>query len=197
MRIGVLALQGAFAEHEALLKKLGADYTEIRQKADFSWGGPKGIDGLIIPGGESTTIGKLLDDLGLMEPIREAIAAGMPVYGTCAGMILLAKKIIGAKRLYLNLMDAEVHRNAYGRQLGSFATEADFAGVGKVPMVFIRAPFIVSVSGETEVLAEVDGHIVAARERNMLATSFHPELTGDTKVHAYFLDMVKEQAGAK
>ncbi|MDR0882935.1 MAG: pyridoxal 5'-phosphate synthase glutaminase subunit PdxT [Candidatus Adiutrix sp.] len=178
MVIGVLALQGGFSEHIQMLRGLGAAAREIRQPADWAAGG---LDGLVIPGGESTVMGKLLVELELMEPIRAAIAAGLPVFGTCAGLILLAR--------FLGL-GAGVRRNAYGRQLGSFATEADFAGRGAIPMVFIRAPYIESTSQGVEVLSVVDGHIVAARQKNILATSFHPELTGSPVVHEYFLDMV-------
>lgn len=190
MRIAVLALQGAFAEHRQMLARLGAGSFEVRQAAD--WLQPK--DGLIIPGGESTTQLKLLTDLGLAEPVREAIAGGLPVYGTCAGLILLAKEVEGEDYDRLSTMDIAVRRNAYGRQTGSFATVADFRGVGRVPMTFIRAPYIERVWGGAQALATVDGHIVAAREGNQLVTAFHPELNDDTRVHAYFLKMV-EAAG--
>ena len=180
MRIAILALQGAFAEHEQMLHRLGAETFEIRQLAD--WNQPK--DGLIIPGGESTTQGKLLHDLGLFEPIRQAIVAGLPVFGTCAGLILLSP-------MHLGTMDIDVQRNAYGRQLGSFHTIAPVAGIGNdIPMTFIRAPYINKVlSPDCEVLAEVDGHIVAARQGRQLVTAFHPELDDDTRIHQYFLSM--------
>jgi pyridoxal 5'-phosphate synthase pdxT subunit len=187
MRIAVLALQGAFAEHEAMLRRLGADSFEIRQLAD--WDQPK--DGLIIPGGESTTQSKLLCDLGLLQPIREAITGGLPVFGTCAGLILLAKTVEGENRERLATMDICVKRNAYGRQLGSFATMAQFGSVGAIPMTFIRAPYINKVEADAQVLAEVDGHIVAARQGNQLVTAFHPELNEDLRVHQYFLSMIK------
>lgn len=186
MRIAVLALQGAFAEHEAMLWRLGADCFEVRQLAD--WRQPK--DGLIIPGGESTTQSKLLCDLGLLQPIRDAITGGLPVFGTCAGLILLAKTVEGEDRMRLATMDISVKRNAYGRQLGSFATVAQFGSVGAVPMTFIRAPYIHKVEGDAQVLAEVDGHIVAARQGNQLVTAFHPELNDDLRVHQYFLSMI-------
>ena len=178
MRIAVLALQGAFAEHEQMLHRLGVETFEIRQLAD--WNQPK--DGLIIPGGESTTQGKLLRDLGLFEPIRQAIIDGLPVFGTCAGLILLSP-------LHLGTMDIDVQRNAYGRQLGSFHTEASVKGIGEdIPMTFIRAPYINEVlSPKVEVLAEVDGHIVAARQGNQLVTAFHPELDNDMRIHQFFL----------
>ncbi len=186
MRIGVLALQGAFIEHEQMLAELGAASFEIRQLSDLE----QTMDGLIIPGGESTVQGKLLHDLGLFEPIREQITAGLPVFGTCAGLLLLAKNIVGDERRHLATMDITAVRNAYGRQLGSFHTEAAFAGQGKIPMTFIRAPYIESVRPNVEVLAEAGGHIVAAREQNQLVTAFHPELTHDLTVHRYFLAML-------
>ena len=178
MRIAVLALQGAFAEHEQMLHRLGVESFEVRHLAD--WNQPK--DGLIIPGGESTTQGKLLRDLGLFEPIRQAIIDGLPVFGTCAGLILLSP-------LHLGTMDIDVQRNAYGRQLGSFHMEASVKGIGEdIPMTFIRAPYINQVlSPKVEVLAEVDGHIVAARQGNQLVTAFHPELDNDMRIHQFFL----------
>lgn len=186
MRIAVLALQGAFIEHEAMLAKLGADSFEVRQLAD--WQQPK--DGLVLPGGESTTQLKLLNELGLLDPIRQDIEAGLPVFGTCAGMILLARKVEGEQANRLATMDIVVRRNAYGRQLGSFSTEAEMKGVGRIPMTFIRAPYIDSVGPAAEPLAVVDGHIVAARQGRQLATSFHPELNDDLRVHRYFLEAI-------
>lgn len=180
--IAVLALQGAFIEHEKMLRSIGIDSFEVRQLAD--WQRPK--DGLIIPGGESTVQLKLLRDLGLLIPIREAIESGLPVFGTCAGLILLAKTVEGEDFDRLSTMDIDVRRNAYGRQLGSFSTEADFRGIGRVPMTFIRAPYINKVYGRAESLATVDGHIVAARQQNQLVTAFHPELNGDTRIHEFF-----------
>lgn len=186
MRIGVLALQGAFIEHEKMLSRLGAESFEIRQLKDLS----QPMDGLIIPGGESTVQGKLLRELDMMEPLRDMISSGLPVFGTCAGLILLAKKIEGGEAPHLAVMDITAKRNAYGRQLGSFAYSGEFTGLGTVPMTFIRAPYI-SGSDGAEILAEVNGKAVAARQRNMLVTAFHPELTDDTSVHGYFLDMVR------
>ena len=180
--IAVLALQGAFVEHEKMLRSIGVDSFEVRQLAD--WQRPK--DGLIIPGGESTVQLKLLHDLRLLEAIREAIESGLPVFGTCAGLILLAKTVEGENFDRLSTMDIDVRRNAYGRQLGSFSTEADFRGIGRVPMTFIRAPYINKVYGRAESLATVDGHIVAARQQNQLVTAFHPELNGDTRIHEFF-----------
>lgn len=186
MRIAVLALQGAFAEHRQKLAQLGVESFEVRQLRD--WQQPK--DGLIIPGGESTTQAKLLAELGLLAPVREAIEQGVPVYGTCAGLILLARTIEGEPSKRIATMDITALRNAYGRQLGSFYTEAPMKGiVGSVPMTFIRAPYIKEVGEAAEVLAEVDGKIVAARQGNQLVTSFHPELNDSISVHQYFLEM--------
>jgi len=183
MRIAVLALQGAFAEHEQMLHRLGVDTFEVRQLTD--WQQPK--DGLIIPGGESTTQSKLLRELGLFEPIRKDILAGLPVFGTCAGLILLSP-------MHLDTMAIDVQRNAYGRQLGSFHATAPVAGIGDdVPMTFIRAPYINQVlSPECELLAQVDGHIVAARQGRQLVTAFHPELDDDTRIHELFLSTVTD-----
>jgi len=189
-KIGILALQGAFAEHEQVLKALGVETVQIRNRQD--WEAHTDLDGLILPGGESTVMGKLLHDLDLFEPIKAKIEKGLPVFGTCAGLILLAKTIVGDQTKHVASMDISVARNAYGRQLGSFVTNADFKGIGEIPMVFIRGPIIETVGPEVEVLSQVKGAIVAAKERQMLVTSFHPELTGDTRVHAYFLEMVTQ-----
>ncbi len=185
MTVAVLALQGAFLEHEKMLEKLGADWFEIRQPRDLD----RPFDGLILPGGESTTMGKLLRDLDLYEPLRAKIQGGLPVYGTCAGLILLAETVDGGVPCFAT-MDIAVKRNAYGRQLGSFYTEAQFQGLGKIPMTFIRAPYIAAAGPKAQVLAEVDGRIVAARQGNQLVTAFHPELSDDLSVHQYFLDML-------
>ncbi len=184
MKIGVLALQGAFLEHEQILDKLHIEHFEIRKKSDLQ----NNMSGLIIPGGESTVIGKLLHDLDLFQDIKTMIEKGMPTFGTCAGMILLAKNIENDDKTHLEVMDIQVRRNAYGRQLGSFFTESEFKGIGKVPMTFIRAPFIESVGKDVEILSVVDNHIVAAKEKNMLVTSYHPELTSSTLVHLYFVN---------
>jgi len=192
MKIGVLALQGAFAEHRKMLKKLGIESFEIRKKSDLSNAvNNNDIDGLIIPGGESTVIGKLLYDLDLFDAIKKLILEGLPVFGTCAGLILLAREIENDSRTYLGAMDIKVRRNAYGRQLGSFFTESEFKGIGVIPMTFIRAPYISSVGKNVEVLSEVDGNVVAARENNILVTSYHPELNDDLKVHKFFVEMCK------
>jgi 5'-phosphate synthase pdxT subunit len=187
MRIGILALQGAFAEHGAMLDRLGAEHFEIRQKKDLD----QPFHGLILPGGESTTMGKLLHDLDLFQPLAQRIQEGLPVFGTCAGLILLAKEVDGGKPCF-GTMDIAVRRNAYGRQLGSFYTEDTAKGIGRVPMTFIRAPYIMGVSGGAQALAAVDGNIVAAREGNQLVTAFHPELNDDLSVHRYFLDMISQ-----
>ena len=192
MKIGVLALQGAFAEHRKMLEKLGIESFEIRKKSDLNSAiNNNDIDGLIIPGGESTVIGKLLYDLDLFDDIKKLILEGLPVFGTCAGLILLAKEIENDSRTYLGAMDIKVRRNAYGRQLGSFFTESEFKGVGVIPMTFIRAPYISSVGKNVEILSEVDGNVVAAKENNILVTSYHPELNDDLKVHKFFAEMCK------
>ena len=174
MQIGVLALQGAFIEHEQMLSQLGVSSFEIRQEKDLN----NSLDGLIIPGGESTVQGKLLHELQLFDRIKALIENGLPVFGTCAGLLLLAKNIENGEK-------------THGRQLGSFYTEEDFAGIGKVPMTFIRAPYIAAVQEDTEILARTGGHIVAARQKNQLVTAFHPELLQDTSIHQYFIGMVK------
>lgn len=189
MKIGVLAVQGAFIEHRHILDRLGVESAELRQLSDLK----QTLDGIILPGGESTVVGKLLTDLDMMAPIKEKIQNGLPVLGTCAGMILLAKQIENPTERQVNLgtMDITVRRNAYGRQLGSFHAIADFGSMSDYPMTFIRAPYITGVANNVRVLSTVDGNIVAARQNNQLVTAFHPELTLDTRVHEYFLDMIK------
>ena len=190
MVIGVLALQGAFREHIDALKKLEIQFKEIRNKDDI-----QGINGLIIPGGESTAIGKLLRDFDMSNTLKEMIKDGLPVFGTCAGMIILAKKLVNDDQVHLGVMDIEVKRNAYGRQLDSFKCLEKFEGIDdKVEMVFIRAPYIERVGENVEVLARVGEDIVAAREDNLLAISFHPELTNDLKIHKYFYKMCVERS---
>ena len=186
MQIAILALQGAFIEHEQMLERLGVSTIELRQKSDLG----KPFDGLIIPGGESTVQGKLLRELDMFDDLKARIENGMPVFGTCAGLILLAKSIKNDNRTHFATMDIVALRNAYGRQLGSFYDECEFDGIGKIPMTFIRAPYIDSVSDNVEILAKCRGNIVAARQGNQLVTSFHPELNDDLSVHQYFLDMV-------
>ena len=194
-QIGVLAVQGAFIEHERILKSLGAEAFEIRQLRDLD----RHLDGLVLPGGESTVQGKLLRDLGLFEPLRKKIAEGLPVLATCAGAILLAEKIAGESRTHFATLPAIIRRNAYGRQLGSFFTENEVAHVGIVPQTFIRAPFFESVGNEVEVLSrtassnttDAPERIVAVRFRNQIALSFHPELNSDTSIHRYFLGLAE------
>lgn len=185
MTVAVLALQGAFIEHEKMLSELGANSFEIRQRRDLD----RSFDRLIIPGGESTVMGKLTRELDLFDDIKSRIEDGMPVYGTCAGLILLADSISNDSARHLQTMSIVANRNAYGRQLGSFFTKAEFKGIGEIPMTFIRAPYIDEVFGDAEVLAEVNGKIVAAKQKNQLVTSFHPELNDDLRVHEYFLNM--------
>ena len=193
MKIGILALQGAFEEHEKVLDKLGVASVESRTLNDFQLH-QSDLSGLILPGGESTTMGKLMRDQHMLIPLRGAILNDLPVFGTCAGLILLAKKITSQEESHLATMDIVVERNAYGRQLGSFYTEAECKGVGQIPMTFIRGPIISSVGEGVEVLATVDDQIVAAQEKNMLVTSFHPELTDDVRLHQYFINMCKEKS---
>ncbi len=187
MKIGVFALQGAFLEHEQALSRLGVEWREIRRRTDFT----DGLDGIILPGGESTTQGKLLHEEGLFEPVKEAIDGGLPVFGTCAGMILLAEKLSNDQNVYFGALNVTVKRNAYGRQLGSFRTELDFKGIGRIPAVFIRGPYVEEVGKKADVLASVDGNVVAVRQKHLLATSFHPEITDDLRVHAYFTDVIR------
>lgn len=188
MQVGILALQGAFLEHGQMLQKLGADSFEIRKQEDID----RPFDGLILPGGESTVIGKLLQDLKLYDLLREHIQRGMPVLGTCAGLILLAKEVANNAPPGFATMDIAARRNAYGRQLGSFHAQAEMKGIGTVPMTFIRAPIIERVWNDAEVLAEVDGNIVAARQGNQLVTAFHPELDDDRSIHRFFLELVEQ-----
>ena len=185
MRIGVLAVQGAFAEHISRLNALGAEGFEIRQLSDI----PDSFDGLILPGGESTAMKKLLNDLRLFEPLKAAITEGLPVFGTCAGMILLAREIAGGETPCFGTLDITVKRNAYGRQLGSFRCVDRFAGK-QIEMPFIRAPYAERAGGGVTVLAEHEGRIVAVRQGNRLAAAFHPELTDDSTVYDYFFDMI-------
>lgn len=185
-RVGVLAVQGAFAEHERSLGRLGAECFEIRKAADLD----RGLDAMVIPGGESTVMGKLLRDLGMFDRIREMIERGIPVFGTCAGMILLADGVEGGTE-HLATMPIGVRRNAYGRQLGSFSSRGVFDSGAEIPLEFIRAPMVTRVGDGVRVLCECGGVPVAVRYGNQLATSFHPELTEDDTVHQYFLDMVR------
>lgn len=191
MKIAVLAVQGAFIEHEKMLESLGAECVELRQASDLM----QHFDGLVLPGGESTVQGKLIKELHMYDKIKEWIEGGMPVLATCAGMILLAEKIEDDDVAHLGTIPMTVRRNAYGRQLGSFYTEEDFSGIGRVPMTFIRAPYVAEVSPDVSVLAIEHSHepchIAAIKYRNQLALAFHPELNPDTRIHEYFLDMCR------
>lgn len=187
--VAVLAVQGAFVEHERVFEKLGATCIELRQAADLE----RSFDALVLPGGESTTQGKLLAELGMIEPLRARIQEGMPVLATCAGLILLAERLDahddkGTPRLAT--LDITAKRNAYGRQLGSFHTKASFKGLGEIPMTFIRAPYVAEVGPKAEVLAKVEGNVVAVRQGNQLACAFHPELDEDTCLHELLLSMI-------
>lgn len=202
LKVGVLALQGDFAEHIAMLKRLGAETIEVRHPEQLA-----GLDGLIIPGGESTAIGKLAELYGLKQPIAMLAQQGLPIYGTCAGMIMLSRDIgdtaaiiEGQRQSLFGVMDVKVKRNAFGRAIDSFETSAFIPALGEppFPMVFIRAPYIESVGAGVEVLAKLDEEsapIVAAQQRNLLVSAFHPELTDDTRFHEYFLKMMNGQRG--
>lgn len=194
-RIGVLALQGDVAEHQRILTGLGADAPRVRSTHDLS-----GVDGLVIPGGESTAIARLAVGLDMLEPLRKAVESGLPTYGSCAGMILLAEHLAGGDESQPRIggLDVTVRRNAFGRQVDSFETDLDVPALGPEPMraVFIRAPWVDRVGDDVTVLARVDrpgvgATIVAVRQGTLLATSFHPELTGDTRMHEYFVRLVK------
>lgn len=190
MRIAILALQGAFAEHQQMLCRLGVESLLIRNLDD--WNAyvahfeEEGRGGLILPGGESTAMMKIMKDESLLEPIRKAIQNGLPVFGTCAGLILLDSE-------HLSTMNITAQRNAYGRQLGSFYAMHDFKGIGDVPMTFIRAPYIASAGDGVEILSVLDNHIVAARQGHQLVCAFHPELNEDTRIHECFLDICRRQ----
>ncbi len=185
MRIGVLAVQGAFAEHIRRAEELGVECVELRQGRDVE----QSFDGLILPGGESTVQGKLIRELAMYDRLKERIADGLPVLATCAGMILLTEKIADSGMVHFGTLPAVVRRNAYGRQLGSFYTEEEFGDLGKVPMTFIRAPYIEEVKPGVEVLARVDGHIAGVRYKNQIAVSFHPELDRNPVIHRMFIKM--------
>lgn len=185
MNIGVMALQGAFIEHKEKLDALGIDNFYIRNLDDLK----KQKDGLILPGGESTAMYKLLTELHMVDELKQQIESGLPTFGTCAGLILLTKTLTNQDHAFLKVMDVVVTRNAYGRQLSSFITH-DLFESKKIPMVFIRAPYIESASDDVEILSIVDGKIVAARQNHLLGTAFHPELTDDLTIHKYFIDMI-------
>jgi pyridoxal 5'-phosphate synthase pdxT subunit len=179
--VGVLALQGGYALHAQILRDLGADVREVRTVADLD-----GLDGLVMPGGESTTMTLGIEREGLAEPLRELVRSGTPVFGTCAGLIMLDRE-------HLGLLDVRAERNAFGRQVHSFETELDIDG-DPVKAIFIRAPWIAEAGDDVEVLAAVDGHPVAVRQGNMLAVSFHPELAGDGRLHERFLEQIRARS---
>lgn len=184
-----MAVQGAFAEHKKMMEELGCRCIEIRKKEDLS-----NIDGLILPGGESTVQGKLINSLGIRNILKRKIEEGLPTLATCAGLILLAESIVNDENMYLGTMPVSVRRNAYGRQLGSFEKNSDINGVGEYPMIFIRAPFIEAVNDkEVDILAVVDKKPVAAIYKNQIGLAFHPELSGDNRIHKAFLDLVKNR----
>lgn len=190
MTIAVLAVQGAFIEHEKKLEKLGVSCVELRKAEDFA----QHYDGLVLPGGESTVQGKLLRELGMFDTVKSWIENGMPVLATCAGMILLAENLEGGEQGHLQTMPVTVKRNAYGRQLGSFHTEAVVEGIGEVPMTFIRAPYVAEAGTEkgVQVLATVEDRIVAVKYKNQIALAFHPELDENDEIHKAFLTMCEK-----
>jgi pyridoxal 5'-phosphate synthase pdxT subunit len=192
-RVGVLAFQGDVREHLAALAAVGADPVEVRSVADLDT-----VEGLVVPGGESTVIGKLAARYGLLEPLRARVADGLPVLGTCAGMIFMARQVEGPPQDLLGVLDVRVRRNAFGRQVASFEAEVDVKGVdgGPVSGAFIRAPWVAEAAPEVEVLAEVDGKVVAVRQGNLLATAFHPELTGEVRLHRWLVDLVAERGSS-
>jgi 5'-phosphate synthase pdxT subunit len=183
-RIGVLALQGDVREHTAALAAAGADALPVKRPEDL-----EGIDGIVLPGGESTTMGRLLGLFDLLDPLRKLLGDGLPAFGTCAGMILLATEVVGGRpeQQLLGGLDITVRRNAFGSQVDSFETDLDVDGVGGVHGVFIRAPWVERTGPGVSVLASLEGHPVAVRQGHLLATSFHPELTGDSRVHELFV----------
>ena len=190
MTVAVLALQGAFIEHENMLHKLGVDTIELRQKEDLK----QHFDGLVLPGGESTVQGKLLKELDMFDELQHRINGGLPVFATCAGLILLAEKISNDENSYFQTLPVTVKRNAYGRQLGSFHYDGKVENIGIIPMEFIRAPYIESCRDDVNVLATVDDKIVAVQYKSQLAMAFHPELGEDTRMHKYFIDMIQNQS---
>lgn len=187
MRIGILAVQGAFIEHEHMLTSLGCECVELRQKTDIH-----DLDGLILPGGESTVQGKLLHDLDMFNDIQALIANGLPTLATCAGLILLSSAITNDANTYFATMPVTVKRNAYGRQLGSFERTDAFGPLGDFTMTFIRAPYITEVANDVEVLATIDGNIVAAKYKNQIGLAFHPELGSDNRIHKYFIQLIEK-----
>lgn len=186
MKVAVLAVQGAFIEHEKMLNSMGIECLELRRKPDLE----KSFDGLILPGGESTVQGKLLKELDMFDVLKERIKNGLPVLGTCAGLILLAAKLSNDEQTHFGTLPVRVKRNAYGRQLGSFYAEEELKGLGKIPMKFIRAPYIEAVSDGVDILSKVDENIVAVKYKNQIGLSFHPELCEDKRIHKLFVDII-------
>ncbi len=186
--IGVLALQGAFREHATAMEMCGANARQVRRRRDLA-----GLDALIIPGGESTTIGKLMVSYHMLDEIKDLGAEGLPMFGTCAGLVMLAREVVEGDQPLLGLMDIKVRRNAFGRQVKSFEAPLDIPVLAAVPFpgIFIRAPWIESAGSGVEIIAEHDGHPVAARQDKMLVTAFHPELTADRRLHEFFLEIAK------
>lgn len=189
MIIGILGYQGSVIEHQRMIELLGVEYRMIKKPEDLL-----GIDGIIFPGGESTTISKLMHIFGLFTPLQDAIANGLPVFGTCAGMILLAKEVIG-EDAHFGLMNIKVRRNAYGSQIDSFGTHAVISEFSsqEIPLVFIRAPWIEEAGKNVKIICKLENRIVCAQEKNILVASFHPELTNDLSVHRYFLNMIEKK----
>lgn len=187
MKIGILAVQGAFIEHKKMLESLGCDCVELRQKTDLC-----SLDGIVLPGGESTVQGKLLRELDLFDSLKEMIQNDVPVLATCAGLILLAQNISNDSNVYFGTLPVTVKRNAYGRQLGSFNSINQMKGIGEFDMTFIRAPYIEQASEGVNILATVDNKIVAAQYKNQIGLAFHPELGDDTRIHEYFLSLISK-----
>ncbi len=189
LKIGVLAVQGAFIEHEQMIRRLGCSCVELRKASDLA-----ALDGLILPGGESTVQGKLLKELGMLEPLKQQIQDGLPTLATCAGLILLAEKIENDDAVYFGTLPVTVRRNAYGRQLGSHRIVSDFKGIGPVSMTFIRAPYIEKADPPVDILSREGNFITGVRYQNQIAIAFHPELQEDPRIHALFLSLAKEHA---
>ena len=187
MKVAVLAVQGAFIEHEKSLQRLGAETVELRKAEDLE----QDFDGLVLPGGESTVQSRLLKELSMFEPLKKKIEEGLPVLATCAGLILMAQNISNDENRCFATLPVTVKRNAYGRQLGSFYYEGEIKGIGTFPMEFIRAPYIESVEKNVEILAQVEEKIVGVAYKNQLAFSFHPELTGNDRIHDKFIELIK------
>ena len=187
MKIGILAVQGAFIEHKKMLESLGCDCVELRQKTDLC-----SLDGIVLPGGESTVQGKLLRELDLFDSLKELFQNDVPVLATCAGLILLAQNISNDSNVYFGTLPVTVKRNAYGRQLGSFNSINQMKGIGEFDMTFIRAPYIEQASEGVNILATVDNKIVAAQYKNQIGLAFHPELGDDTRIHEYFLNLISK-----